>query len=62
MRSTLRSFVRSFVQRDEWLKLDRTQMTILEALDLLNELVDESDPDVSAATLSSFPFPSPNVV
>ncbi|XP_065831150.1 inositol oxygenase-like isoform X2 [Oscarella lobularis] len=37
-----------FVQakRDEWLKLDRTQMTILEALDLLNELVDESDPDI----------------
>eukprot|EP00118_Oscarella_pearsei_P006362 m.28731 g.28731 ORF g.28731 m.28731 type:complete len:104 (+) comp30994_c0_seq4:112-423(+) len=39
----------AFVQRKkaEWLKLDKKEMTVMEALVLLNELVDESDPDVS---------------
>lgn len=37
----------SFVEEkmDRWCKFDHSQMTIMEGLDLLNTLVDESDPD-----------------
>jgi len=37
-------FVRS--QHRKWLKFDHAEMTILEALELLNRVVDESDPDI----------------
>lgn len=30
----------------QWSKFDHAEMTIMEALDQLNSLVDESDPDV----------------
>lgn len=33
-------------KRDEFLSLDRKQMTVFEALDFLNTLVDDSDPDI----------------
>jgi inositol oxygenase len=55
-RDTVREFYRQnhrgqtldFVQRkrDEFLSLNRRRMTILEALDFLNTLVDDSDPDI----------------
>jgi len=55
-RDTVREFYRQnhrhqtyeFVQRkrDEFLRLDRQQMSIFEALDFLNTLVDDSDPDI----------------
>jgi inositol oxygenase len=38
------SFVRT--KRDEYLDLNRRQMTVLEALEFLNTLVDDSDPDI----------------
>lgn len=31
----------------EWLSFDKFEMTIMEALESLNDLVDESDPDVN---------------
>lgn len=31
----------------EWLSFDKFEMTIMEALESLNNLVDESDPDVN---------------
>jgi len=37
-------FVRK--QMADWCKFDKLQMTVMEALELLNNLVDESDPDV----------------
>jgi inositol oxygenase len=33
-------------KRDEFLKLDRRRMSVFEALDYLNTLVDDSDPDI----------------
>lgn len=33
-------------KRDKWSQLNRAELTIMEALELLNSLVDESDPDV----------------
>ena len=36
-------FVRN--QRSKWLKFDHAQMTIMQALELLNNIQDESDPD-----------------
>ena len=33
-------------KHDLWLKFDHFQATIMEALEMLNELVDESDPDL----------------
>ncbi|KAK3247977.1 Inositol oxygenase 1 [Cymbomonas tetramitiformis] len=33
-------------QREEWLKLDKDVMSIWDAAELLNELIDESDPDL----------------
>ncbi len=55
-RETVREFYRQnhahqtwdFVQkkRDEFLKLQRQQMNVFEALDFLNTLVDDSDPDI----------------
>jgi len=37
-----------FVQKkmEKWLKFDHVEATIMEALEMLNELVDESDPDI----------------
>ena len=32
---------------EEWFKLDHFKMSIMEALDNLDQLVDESDPDVN---------------
>jgi len=37
-------FVKS--KHDKWLKFNHVEATIMEALDMLNELVDESDPDL----------------
>ena len=37
-------FVRQ--KRDEYLKLDRRRMSVFDALDFLNTLVDDSDPDI----------------
>ena len=37
-------FVRQ--KRDEFLRLDRRQMSIFEALNFLNTLIDDSDPDI----------------
>jgi len=37
-------FVRS--QHENWCKFDKLELTVMEALDLLNTFVDESDPDV----------------
>jgi inositol oxygenase len=55
-RATVRDFYRlnhryqtyDFVQqkKQEFLRLDRRQMTVLEALDFLDTLVDDSDPDI----------------
>ena len=55
-RDTVREFYREnhrlqtydFVQRkrDDFLGLDRTEMSVFEALDFLNTLVDDSDPDI----------------
>ena len=36
-------FVRA--QHKKWLKFDHMEATVMEALEMLNELVDESDPD-----------------
>ena len=33
-------------QRKEWLSLDHDEMTIMDAITLLDNLVDESDPDI----------------
>lgn len=33
-------------QREKWLGLDKREMTVLEAFDFLNTLVDDSDPDI----------------
>ena len=30
----------------KWLKFDHVEATVMEALEMLNELVDESDPDI----------------
>src|SRR5438874_2033436 len=56
-RDTVRDFYRlnhrhqtyAFVREKKWelLRLDRRQMTVLEALDFLDTLVDDSDPDIS---------------
>jgi inositol oxygenase len=56
-RDTVRDFYRlnhchqtyEFVRqkKQEFLRLDRRQMTVLEALDFLDTLVDDSDPDIS---------------
>jgi inositol oxygenase len=56
-RDTVRDFYRlnhryqtyDFVheKKQEFLRLDRRQMTVLEAMDFLNTLVDDSDPDIS---------------
>jgi inositol oxygenase len=56
-RDTVRDFYRlhhrkqtfEFVlrQKQEWLRLDRRQMTVFEALDFLDTLVDDSDPDIA---------------
>jgi len=37
-----------FVQKkmDKWLKFDHVEASVMEALEMLNELVDESDPDI----------------
>merc|ERR1712241_1046239 len=37
-----------FVQKkmEKWLKFDHVEATVMEALEMLNELVDESDPDI----------------
>jgi inositol oxygenase len=37
----------AFVQerRDKWLKLDKGEFTVMEAIDVLDSLIDESDPD-----------------
>ncbi|WP_411023058.1 inositol oxygenase family protein, partial [Salmonella sp. s51228] len=32
--------------REKWLRLDKAKMTIMEALDKLNDFVDDSDPDI----------------
>ena len=55
-RDTVREFYRQnhqhqtydFVRqkRDEFLRLDRRQMSTFEALDFLNTLIDDSDPDI----------------
>jgi len=37
-------FVKS--KHEKWLKFNHMEMTVMEALDMLNELVDESDPDL----------------
>ena len=31
---------------DKWLKFDHVEASVMEALEMLNELVDESDPDI----------------
>ena len=31
---------------EQWLKFDHVEATVMEALEMLNELVDESDPDI----------------
>ena len=36
----------STFQRGKWLNFDHEELTIMEALDKLNDLIDESDPDV----------------
>src|SRR5258707_11289067 len=56
-RDTVRDFYRlnhryqayDFVRqkKQEFLRLDRRRMTVLEALDFLDTLVDDSDPDIS---------------
>ena len=35
------------LQMDQWCQFSQAEMTIMEALNLMNKLVDESDPDVS---------------
>ena len=60
-RPTVREFYRlnhryqtyDFVQakKAEFLKLDRRQMTVWEAMEFLNELVDDSDPDTDLSQL-----------
>ena len=37
-------FVRG--KREKWLKFNHFQATVMEALEMLNDLVDESDPDL----------------
>ncbi len=34
-------------KREKWGKLDKAEMTIMEGLILLDQIIDESDPDVS---------------
>ncbi|XP_055343989.1 inositol oxygenase-like [Paramacrobiotus metropolitanus] len=43
-----------FVERKiaEWGRFDRCKMTIMEALDLLNAMVDESDPDINLPNIA----------
>jgi inositol oxygenase len=43
-RDQTHDFVRQ--KRDEFLRLDRRRMSVLDALDFLNTLVDDSDPDI----------------
>jgi len=38
-------------QHEKWLKLDHFEGTIMEALDKLNEMVDESDPDINVPNI-----------
>ena len=35
------------LQREKWLKFNHIEATIMEALVMLNDLVDESDPDIA---------------
>lgn len=42
----LQTFDFSRRKREQFLKLDRTKMSVYEALDYLNTLVDDSDPDI----------------
>ena len=35
-----------FILEEKWLKFDHVEATIMEALEKLNDLVDESDPDI----------------
>ncbi len=39
-------FTYGCLQQEKWLKFDHFEATIMEALDLLNNVVDESDPDL----------------
>ncbi|MEM7312324.1 MAG: inositol oxygenase family protein [Planctomycetota bacterium] len=39
-------------KREEFLSLDRRQMSVFEALEFLNTLVDDSDPDIERLTVS----------
>jgi inositol oxygenase len=41
------SFHSSIECHDNWLKFDHAKMTLREALEKLNDLIDESDPDIS---------------
>ena len=34
------------LQRGKWSKLDHKEMTVMEAVEMLDRIVDESDPDV----------------
>ena len=34
------------VQHKKWLQFDHEELTVMEALDKLNDLIDESDPDL----------------
>ena len=35
-------------QLKKWMRFDHAKLTMLEALDMLNDFVDDSDPDVCA--------------
>ena len=52
------------LQREKWLKFNHIEATIMEALVMLNDLVDESDPDIAlpnivhAFQVCSIPLPT----
>ena len=39
-------FFEIIVQHKKWLEFDHEELTIMDALDKLNDLIDESDPDL----------------
>ena len=47
MRCCLHLTTTVLLQREKWLKFNHIEATIMEALVMLNDLVDESDPDIA---------------
>ena len=42
----------SHFQKEKWLKFNHFEATIMEALEMLNNLVDESDPDIDIPNIA----------